>query len=261
MSAMRRILILPTILLFLLAIFAFKSQVLAQTLGIPGLVNNTEISDTNGRAGDILSNTSEGIKRSAKAYDQEMIGVIVESPVISVGEKTATTVAVLFSGRAVVNVSAKNGAIKPGDFITSSDNAGIGQKATAAGYVLGKALASYEDASRDGQVPVIVEIGYFTLNPNIGGLLGSLLALLSIGFGNAQNFSLVMKYLAAALVGVMTFGFTSFSFVRFMRNGIEAIGRNPLAKNTIISGMVLNGIVVGLLAIAGFGIAVAIVVL
>lgn len=244
-----------------LSITLVVPMVSAQVSGVPGLVNNIEINDTEASAGDILSNTDSGIFRSAKISDAQIIGVVVESPVISVGNKTTTTAPVLSSGRGLVNVTAANGAIKAGDFVTSSEVAGVGQKATASGYVLGKALSSYEDTSQNGQIAVLVDIGYFSQNPNVSGLLGSLLSLLSIGFQNSQNFPLVMRYIAAAVIGIATFGFASFSFLRFMRNGIEAIGRNPLAKNTIVSGMVLNGVVVGLLAIAGFGIAVAIVVL
>lgn len=239
----------------------FIPSVNAQVSGVTGLVNNIEINETQTSAGDILSNTEGGIFRSAKNYDEQMIGVVVQSPVISVGNKTSTTVPVVSSGRALVNVTAANAAIKAGDFITSSETAGVGQKATAAGYVLGKALDSYEDTSQNGKIAVLVEIGYYSPNPSAAGILGSLLSLLTLGLQNAQNFPIVMKYLAAALIGIATFGFATFSFLRFMRNGIEAIGRNPLAKKTIVSGMVLNGIVVGLLALAGFGISFAIVAL
>jgi hypothetical protein len=233
----------------------------AQVNGVAGMVNNTEISDNEAKPGDILSNTDSGIIRSIKNYDAQMIGVVVEFPVISLGNKTDSSVPVLDSGRAIVNVTAGNGPIKAGDFITSSETAGVGQKATTAGYVIGKALAVYEDSSQNGQIAVLVDIGYYAPNPSTSGLLGSLLSLLTAGFQNSQNFPLVLRYVAAALIGIATFGFASVSFLRFMRNGIEAIGRNPLAKATIVSGMVLNGVVVGIMAIAGFGIAVAIVVL
>ncbi len=233
----------------------------AQVNGVAGMVNNIEVSDNEAKPGDILSNTEGGIIRSIKNYDPQMIGVVVEFPVISLGNKTDSSVPVLSSGRAIVNVTAGNGAIKAGDFVTSSETAGLGQKAVTSGYVIGKALAGYDDTSQNGQIAVLVDIGYFSPNPSAVGTLGSLLSLLGAGFQNSQNFPLVLRYVAAALIGIATFGFASISFLRFMRNGIEAIGRNPLAKATIVSGMVLNGVVVGIMAIAGFGIAIAIVVL
>lgn len=258
---MKKFAILAIFGLFLLIIpVVFLPDVSAQITGIPGLVNNIEIADDQAVVGDILSNTGEGIFRSASGYDAQMIGVVVESPVISIGEKTGQTVPVISSGRAMVNVTAGNGAIKAGDFITSSDTAGVGQKGTAAGYMLGKALVSYEDTSQSGKIPVLVNIGYFSAKPDTAGFWGSLLDFLNRLLQEKENLPLILRYLAAALVAIATFGFATFSFLRFMRNGIEAIGRNPLAKRVIIWGMIINALIVGLLAIAGFGIAFAIVV-
>ena len=44
------------------------------------------------------------------------------------------------SGRVPVKVSTKNGDIRPGDYITTSDIPGVGMRATRAGHVIGKAL-------------------------------------------------------------------------------------------------------------------------
>lgn len=247
-------------LLIIGSVAVFLPNVSAQITGIPGLVNNIEIADDQAVVGDILSNTGEGIFRSAIGYDAQMIGVVVESPVISVGEKTAQTVPVISSGRAMVNVTAANGAIKAGDFVTSSDTAGVGQKGTASGYMLGKALVSYEDTSQNGKIPVLVNIGYYSAKPDTAGLWGTLLDFLNKLLQDKENLPLILRYLAAALIGIATFGFATFSFLRFMRNGIEAIGRNPLAKGVIIWGMIINALIVALLTLAGFGIAFAIVV-
>ncbi len=228
--------------------------------GISGVVNNTEINDTSVKAGDIVSATDEGIKRSATPYDEKMIGVISDTPVLSVGEKTATTVGILSAGRAFVNVSAAAGEIKTGDFITSSSKPGIAEKATKAGYVLGRALASYNDKSKDGEIPVLIDINLYTQNPTTGGILASFFGLMSIGLSNTQNFPLIFRYMGAAVVGGATLIIAAFSFLRFMRNGLEAIGRNPLAKKTIVAGILLNAGIVGVLMLVGLGISIAIVV-
>lgn len=258
---MKKTLVAASLFLVIFASSAATSLVRAQISGLPGLVNNIEIADRDARAGDILSTTDTGIVRSSKAYDSQMIGVIVEFPVISVGGKTATTVPLLSSGRAEVNVTAAAGAIKPGDFITSSGTPGIGQKATAGGFVLGKSLGAWDDTSQNGRVPIIVGVGYFSQSQSATGLLGAILRFLSLGLQDSQNYPLTLRYIAAAIVAIVTLILATFSFLKFMRNGIEAIGRNPLAKSVIISGMIFNGVVVGVLAIAGFGIAVAIVAL
>ena len=237
----------------------FSFAVLAQKFN--NVSNNMEIDDLDAKPGDILTIAEGKVVRANKPYDASMVGVIVEFPVISVGEKTTETVAVLSSGRADVNVTAQNGAIGIGDFITSSEKPGVGQKATIPGFVLGKALGSHDDTSSDGTIPVLVEIGVFAQNPNVSGLLGQLLNSLSIGLASQQNFPLMLRYVSAAIIGAVTFILASVSFVRFMRLGIEAIGRNPLAKSTIIAGMLLNGAIVAVMAVAGFGIAFAIIAL
>lgn len=245
-----------TVFVVSLLFFVLIGPVFAQ---LSNVANNIEIADPDAVPGDVLSVYEDGIRRSETDYDQKLYGVLVEFPVLSLGVKGDGTVSVLTSGQALVNVTAANGEIKAGDFVTTSATPGIAQKATNPGYALGKALAGYSDTATNGQIPVAVDIGFYSQSPNVGGVLASLLGNLSIGFSDAKNFPLVLRYLAAAVVAVVTFLVAGFSFIRFMRNGLEAIGRNPLARRTIISGMVLNAIIVGLLTIAGFGIAIAIV--
>lgn len=246
------------ILVFFLT-FAFCAPVFAQ--GLSGVANNLAIDDTEAGPGDILTVDAGKIVRATKPYDEGIVGVVVQFPVISLGQKADGVVSVLSSGKADVKVSTANGEIQVGDYITTSEQAGVGQKATIPGFVLGKALASYTDTSQDGTVPVLINIGVFAQNPNVSGLLGQLLNSLSIGLASTENFPLMLKYVSAAVIGAVTFILASVSFVRFMRSGIEAIGRNPLARTTIVAGMFLNGAIVLILAIAGFGIAFAIIAL
>lgn len=229
-------------------------------LSINGIANNIEVADTDAKPGDILVKEKNGdVVRSSKPFDNHIIGVVVEFPVMSSGGKSENTLSVLSGGWAVVNVTAERGEIKVGDFITSSEKPGVGQKADAAGFILGRSLGDYSDTGKDGTVLALVNIGLFASGPNVSGALGALLSSLTTGFQNTQNFPLLLRYLLASLISLVTFILSTFSFVRFMRNGLEAIGRNPLAKRTIISGMILNAVIVGVLTLAGFGIAVAIV--
>lgn len=249
-------------LFFLLIILNSKFLIpdaLAQ-LSINGIANNIEVTDTEAKPGDILIKEENGnVVRASKPFDNRIIGVVVEFPVMSSGGKSENTLSVLSGGWAVVNVTAERGEIKIGDFITSSEKSGVGQKADTAGFILGRSLGNYSDSSKDGTVLVLVNIGLYASGPNVSGALGALLSSLTVGFQNSQNFPLVLRYLLASLISLVTFIISAFSFVKFMRYGLEAIGRNPLAKRTIISGMILNAVIVGVLALAGFGIAVAIV--
>lgn len=244
-------------LVFAIYILICAGPVFAQ--GLSGVANNMAIDDANAKPGDILTLSDGKIVRAKKPFDPSMIGVLVAAPVLSLGDKENGQVSILSSGKADVNVSASADPIHIGDFITTSDKDGVGVKAKVAGFVLGKALADYTDTSKDGTIPVLIGIGVFAQNPNVSGILGQLANSLSIGLASTENFPLVLRYISAALIGIVTFLIASFSFVRFMRSGLEAIGRNPLARSTIVAGMLLNGAIVFILAAAGMGIAIAIV--
>lgn len=228
-------------------------------VSVGGVANNLVVADSKVKTGDIVVQTDKGIVRSTVPFDPRMLGVVVEFPVMSSGLKTDNTKSIMSSGRATVNVTATHGIINEGDFVTSSDKAGVGQKADIQGYILGKAMASYKDTKKDGQIPVLVNMGSFSPGLNVAGALGALMASLITGFQNTQNFPIVLRYVLAFLISLITLVISSTTFVRFMRHGLEAIGRNPLAKKTIVSGMILNAVITAVLTIAGFGIAVAIV--
>lgn len=87
--------------------------------------------------GDIVSLTDAGISQVAKSrtpYDGRAIGIISTKPGIVMGEADGVgkPVIVGLAGRVPVKVSTKNGDIKPGDYITTSDIPGVGMKATEA---------------------------------------------------------------------------------------------------------------------------------
>ena len=256
--------LLPILVFFFLLLYnlLFAGPARAQeSLGISGISQNIEVVEEGVGAGDILGVTSEGIRRCNKPYGSGLIGVVIESPAISVGLKSAKSAAVLTSGQALVKVSTEAGKIASGDLVTCSKNPGVGQKASGSGYVLGRALAAYEDTSSVGTVAVMVNIG---VNSPVGSLANLSLALfdaLAAGLTEEANFPLVLRYISAAVIGVATFVLASLSFVRFMRTGLEALGRNPLARGTIIGGMIFNAAIVMMLTLGGFGIALAIVAL
>jgi len=243
--------------------FTIPGAVLAQApAALGGVAINVEVKDKDVSAGDILSLTKDGLVRSAAAYDISMYGVVAAAPILSVEPKTDTTRAVISSGETDVRVSTKGGAIQIGDFITSSVEAGVGQKATESGYVLGKALKAYDSGSV-GTIPVAVSLGYATItSPNKSGptaAAGSFLQRLAEAISNPDKFGVYLRYFVAGAVGFISVFGAVFAFIRFMNTGLEAIGRNPLARRTIIGGMVLSGVVVAVLAASGLGIAAAII--
>jgi hypothetical protein len=87
------------------------------------------------------------VRRSAKAYDTAVLGVISAQPGILLGEKGEGKVAVAQSGRVKVKVDARYGAIKPGDLLVTSPIPGLAMRSRPTragthrpGTIIGKAL-------------------------------------------------------------------------------------------------------------------------
>lgn len=105
----------------------------------------------NALTGEILNEkqslTVSLLEKANKPYQSNIIGIISTSPFQSMGRaildyaKNPNPIAVV--GRTAVKVSTINGAIFPGDPITSSVIAGVGMKATNPGVIVGKALESF----------------------------------------------------------------------------------------------------------------------
>ena len=128
------------------------------------------------QSADIVSSDPDlasGVLRTAVPYDARLMGIISTKPDMVMGDGMATggvqSVVLGLAGRVPVKVTAMNGVIKPGDYITSSTLPGIGMKATKAGYVVGQALTGWDPATDDpavspdrmGVVIVFIATGYF----------------------------------------------------------------------------------------------------
>jgi hypothetical protein len=241
-------------LFFLILIFAtlFFNFSLAQRT-VPMVAKNLEIAETDVEIGDIVSQTKEGIFKSKIPYDQNMIGVIGEKPVLVFGRETTTTLPVISLGQTLVKVSDINGEIKKGDFITTSEKPGVGMKAKESGFVLGRALEDLND--KEGKILVDVNIQYQALSPSPTTILGKLWEFL----GKPENVPKVIKYTIGSILATICIILGFLFFVRTLQKGIEAIGRNPLAKTSIQTTMILNLAGIILLTLAGLSIAVFII--
>lgn len=207
------------------------------------------VADTEAKDGDILVNSAAGFVRTKIPYDNAIFGVLTDKPVAVfrvAGEEGRQPI--IRSGVTMVNVSANNGVIAKGDYITSSETLGVGMKATRSGYVLGVALDTGTD-----RIPVAVKVEYaeLTTTRNANRLFELLGASFLANVKDPEKFGTIVRYIFAGLVmlGSLTFGFVTFS--RAIPKGIEAIGRNPLAKTTIYFSMALNVGLVGLVGLLG----------
>jgi len=239
-----------------------------------------ELSETDAQEGDILSSTSDkGLVRTTTAYDSHLFGILQSQPLMVFRRVDNKGKPVGRNGTARVNVTTLNGPITAGDYVTSSDIAGKGQKATLSGYVIGVALTSFgeNDGTKtdytntsdpklnkqiaSGTVTVALKIEYAELSTarSTSRLVSTFSTALFQNMKDPNKFVDVLRYLAAAATVLVSLGIGFFTFSRSIPKGVEAIGRNPLAEKAILFSIILN--IVFTILTAGIGIAVAALIL
>ena len=248
-----RLLILLTLLPAVLV--SISSPTLGQELRSGQIASNTQVDDPDAKSGDILTKSGDEIVRATTAYDPNLFGIVVENPSVVLNKESATSLPVISYGEVLLRVSSSNGQIQQGDFITSSKTAGVGQRATDSGFVIGKALEDLD--SSEGTIGVFVNIQYRNVEgrPTFGRIFSFLLTSLE----KPENLPEVLRYLFALLVGGGAFFLGFISFVRSMRSGVEAVGRNPLAKTSIQVAMLVNLAGISILTAAGVALALFII--
>lgn len=238
---------------FLLA--GFSSFAFSQELRSGQVASNIEVDDPDAGPGDILTREGDKIVRSRTPYDDNLFGVVVENPSVVLNKESADTLPLISYGEALVRVSDANGKIKQGDFITSSTTAGVGQRAKESGFVVGRALEDLQDSEE--VITVFVNIQYRNVEgrPTFGRIFSFLLTSLE----KPENLPEVLRYIFALIVGGGSFFLGFITFGRSLRNGVEAIGRNPLASTSIQMALVLN--LAGITILTAAGIALALFVI
>jgi hypothetical protein len=216
-----------------------------------GVAYTLQVNGSNIEDGDIVVSTDKGYQLSKQPYDPGISGVVTENPAV-VFTVDNTNFPVLSSGNALVMVSGQNGPIKKGDFITTSDKAGVGMKANQSGYVLGAALENFNPQKKTDQkkINVSINIHYLlTTEPNTAASLMDVFRLSKLAAYESP--STVFKYVVAAVILISSFLLGFISFGRIARTGIEALGRNPLAGKIIQLGIFLNVTITVAIILAG----------
>lgn len=240
------------------------------------------VSDKDAADGDIISSSADtGLTRSTFPYDSHMFGVVQLSPLVVYRSIDNSGTPVARTGTATVNITTINGPISPGDYITSSNVPGKGQKATASGNVLGIALTSFQETDgtefdyqpksataqqnpvqkvRAGKVTVALRPEYaeITTAKTALRLLDSFNAALFTNVQNPDQFVKIFRYITAIVIVLISFTIGFLTFSRAIPKGIEAIGRNPLAQRTIMFSIILNIFFTIVTAVAGIAAAVLI---
>lgn len=250
-------------------------SVLAQAADIASVY---EIADPQAEDGDLLVITSDqGLVRATKAYDTHLFGVLQTQPLFVYRRFDNLGKPIARSGIAKVSVTTLGGAINVGDYITSSEIPGKGQRGAGAGYVVGVALSSLGE--NDGQqidftpqegsakkvtsgtISVALKIEYAESSGarSPSQFLNTFSSALFTNIKDPDKFMQIFKYIMAGAAIVVSFALGFFTFSRSIPKGIEAIGRNPLAEKAIIFSLVLN--VIFTILTVGAGIIAAVFIL
>ncbi len=255
-----------TLALTIATIFTFTALLATNKVAQAGLARgvSTGLVEITGDAkvGSIISHKGNEYTLAIEPYDTEIIGVVVENSSVSILEPTQTPRhLILQSGEAQILVSNTNGDIKKGDYITSSTQAGTGQKADKSGFVIGKATEDFlaSNGNEPGLVWSTVEPKHAFINNTVKTNL--LDALRSGALSPLLNPVESLRYILAALIVVATFVIGFSTFGKTSGRTIEALGRNPLAQGTIRTAMIFNTILAFGVMLIGLALAYLILVL
>jgi len=245
---------LATLVLFLNMFIIYGGITLAQ--GMSFFARNLEINDPEAKVGDIVSQTEEGLMRANVSYDENIVGIVGENPIIIVfGKDDYNTLPIISFGETLTNVSNAAGEIRKGDFITSSDKPGVGQKAERSGFAVGIAMENFDQ--EEGLILVFIQPQkiIFPSETVYGGVLDRIFSELNV----PETIPEVLRYIFALVVAALSFIIGFLSFIKALREGLTAIGRNPLAKGSIQTAMVLNLIGISILTLAGLALALFVI--
>ena len=227
-----------------------------------GTAFSVSIVDKNAKDGSIIISTPKGFALSSIVYDTNVYGVFTQSPSVYLqNTEDETLKPVTTSGRVFVLVSSINGDIKKNDFITTSTIAGVGQKATRNGMILGTALEDYNNSNQKITAKILVAV-----NPHFNASFSDTKTNLLEVLRNASDPTTLtqltsLRYVVAAGIVLVAFAIGFIYFGRVTSSGVEALGRNPLASRTIQLSLVFNLILMIAIIIAGLGIGYMILIL
>lgn len=244
--------------------FSFSARTAGAQFSSLPMASYLEAAEDNLKPGEIVVGSEAGVVRAREPYHSNIIGVVAADPPIVFYKRTADSVAVVTEGTAQVFVNTTNGPIASGDYITTSDVPGQGQKADSFGPILGRARESLETG--EGEIEVELNPRQFaaqttetTEKKEKEGVVATVWSNVLEGLRDASDFPELLRYLFALLIGVSSFVLGFVYFGRALRGGMEAIGRNPLAKASIRVALVMNLIGIIILTLAGMGLSLVLI--
>ena len=246
--------------LFSFSVFAQENQDKVSS----GIAISVSVVDSEVQNGDIISSTQQGYVLSKVAYDPTVYGVVSKNPAVSfeTGE-LPNSYPVISLGKIYVRVSAANGKIKEGDLLTTSEIAGVGQKALEDGFTIGSALGDFDsdDKTSVGTILVNFKPQYSVA---ISGRGRGINLIKNVKWAAASPFLsplTSLRYILAVVLTASAFVLGFWYYGRFAKTGIESLGRNPQAAKTISVGILFNIVMTTVIIGAGLFLAYLILVL
>lgn len=259
---MRKVYLLFILLLtFIIFEFKFPLNVHSQ-IDSSGIAIAVPIQDDNVSNGDVICAQNSGLMRCIESYSPNIFGIVANnSTTIIEDDEIENAYPVLRDGIVMVRVSSINGNIEEGDFVTSSERAGVAQLADRNGYVIGMALEGYSSDNPEsiGQIQITVDIRSAL---GISAASNNLFRILREGVQSTYLTPIeALRYILAVLIILIAFTLGLVYFGRVSQTGVEAIGRNPLAKRMIQFNVLLHVFLTLVIILAGLLIAYLILAL
>lgn len=240
-----------------------KAQEFSPTVGINVILKSSD--QTEAKTGLIVGKDPAEYYISRSYNDRNVAGVIAEkTDFLYTTESTEGRVTLAVDGITEVLVSNEYGAIKYGDYITTSSKPGIGAKALQNGSVIGYAL----EALPKSEDPKLIKIQLALSNVWNGDIIeenpfkksSNLVEQVLFNIqSEASRSSKTFLYLIVIIIVVLSNIFGFMIFGKIAVNGIAAIGRNPLAKAIIMRSVIINSLITIFFTIGSILIALLIV--
>ncbi|MGH7234173.1 MAG: hypothetical protein ACREF7_01875 [Candidatus Saccharimonadales bacterium] len=216
----------------------------------------------------LVSNNQNSVVASTTNNARLITGVVISSNSAQVSLSSGTNqVQVATSGINQVLVSDMNGAIAAGEEITASPISGVGMLATDNAEVIGSAQGSFPNttASKEtintssgkqkvniGDVPVLVNVGYYTKQPTKTLIPTAIQNLANAVAGKTVK---TLPIIISAVIFIITLVVVVSIVYSLIHGSIISVGRNPMAQTAIYRNvMQLSALVIAIIAVALFAI-------
>ncbi len=158
------------------------------------MVNTYDTTDGNIDWGKLKGQVTQLVK-SSSPYQVNTVGIVSDNhgDFTSAGHNIKpedNPMPVALNGRVPVNIAVSSEPIQAGDYLTTSSEPGKATKATQSGFVIGKALGSWDPNSGETSVIVFVEPGYYN-GPSITSVIqnGGMASLSGLSVSGTADFA------------------------------------------------------------------------